>query len=417
MSTFRPMWSIPNTTANATPADQQHARESLQRLLERKDIGFFKAQDRKQELSGIKALAEKKRSKFSHIAILGIGGSALGTLALFEALLPDWIEDKRILFFDNVDSRAFYRKLESIQNPQDTLWVIISKSGSTVETLTQAECIDAFLKSKGMSGIAKNAVAITEKKSSDLYDWAEKNQVDMLAVPVDVGGRFSVLTAVGLFPAAFAGISIEKIWQGAEQALEQKSMTEKLLAEYVFSARENAHAAYFFSYCDDLKNFGAWMEQLWAESLGKKQALDGGPAPLAPIPIACRGATDQHSVLQQVAHGRERKIVTFFRVGKAEAGQFPLSGSQFKATQVLQGKSIGELLRAEAVATEQALGEENIQTLSLFTETLEELSMGFLFMTYEVLVGSLGTYLKIDPFDQPGVERGKILARNLLSQK
>lgn len=411
------MWSIQSTTASCSSADKQGASLALQTLLARQDIGFFKLENRLSELSEIQQLAEKKRNQFQQIAILGIGGSALGTWALFEALLPEWIESKKILFFDNVDSRAFYRKLHAIANPEKTLWVLISKSGSTVETLTQAECIDAYLQSQGHEGIAKNSVVITEKRPSDLYDWALKNKIDVLPVPLDVGGRFSVLTAVGLFPAAFAGISCEKLLKGAAQALQAKVLTEQLLAEYICATREKAHAAYFFSYCDDLKNFGAWMEQLWAESLGKKQRLDGREAPPVPVPISCRGATDQHSVLQQVAHGRERKIVTFFRVGTAESAQFALKDVQFKTTQLLVGKSIGQLLRAEAMATAQALGEEKIQTVSLFADALDEMSMGYLFLLYEILVGSLGTFLEIDPFDQPGVERGKVLARNLLSQK
>lgn len=409
------MWSIQNTTHSCSSKDQQSSTKALQALLDRRDIGFFNLESRRAELVEIQSLAEKKRSKYQQIAILGIGGSALGTLAMFEALLPHWIESHRILFFDNVDSRAFYRKLQSIKNIESTLWVIISKSGSTVETLTQADCIDAYLKSKNHSGIAENSVVITEKKQSDLYDWATKNKVDVLPVPMDVGGRFSVLTAVGLFPAAFAGIACENLLKGASQALGAQALTENLLAEYICATREKAHAAYFFSYCDDLKNFGAWLEQLWAESLGKKQRLDGSEAPSVPLPISCRGATDQHSVLQQVAHGRERKVVTFLRVGAAESSQHALKSVQFKTTQLLADKSIGHLLRAEAMATAQALGEEKIQTLSLFAEALDEFSMGHLFMTFELLVGSLGTALEIDPFDQPGVERGKVLARELLS--
>ncbi len=411
------MWSIQNSTANGSPEDQKNAARAIEKLLARQDIGFFRMDHRKTEISEILALAEKMRGEYSQIAILGIGGSALGALALFEALRPEWIEDKKIMFFDNVDSRAFYRKLHSVRNLEKTLWVVISKSGSTVETLMQADCIDAHLKSKGLPGIANSAVAITEKKSSDLYDWAKNNNVPLLPVPLDVGGRFSVLTAVGLFPAAFAGISLEQMLRGAEKALQATELSQRMLAEYIVATREQAHAAYFFSYCDDLKNFGSWMEQLWAESLGKKHKLDGKEAPAVPIPIACRGATDQHSVLQQVAHGRERKIVTFFRVGCAESDQHSLKSAHFKTTDPLRGKSIGELLRAEAIATENALGEEKVQTLSVFTESLDEQSMGFMFMMFELLVGSLGTYLEIDPFDQPGVERGKVLARNILSQK
>jgi glucose-6-phosphate isomerase len=415
-STLNRMWSIDNSKSKTSAKHAEAAANSLLQLLSRKDIGFFKLDERKSELSAIQSLADKKRAQFNSIAVLGIGGSALGALALFESVLPEWIENKKILFFDNVDSVAFYRKLHGIKNPEQTLWVLISKSGSTVETLMQAECIDVFLKSKGLQGIAEQSVVITESKSSDLYDWAQKNKVDALAVPLDVGGRYSVLTSVGLFPAAFAGIDISKLLLGAEKALASKELCVQLLAEYVAAIQRGAPAAYFFAYCDDLKNFGMWIEQLWAESIGKKQNTKGEKAPAAPIPITCRGATDQHSVLQQVAHGTQDKIVTFFRVGSAENASSPLQAAQFKTTQSLVSKSIGQLLRAEAIATEQALQEENVQTVSLYSEKLTAESMGFLFMAFELLVGGLGTYMDINPFDQPGVERGKVLARAILKQ-
>lgn len=140
------MWTLKNDRTQITERDIQNASHSLRQLFERKDIGFFNISARRGELLQIQDLAAKKRSQYKQIAILGIGGSNLGTLALFEALIPHWIEENKILFFDNVDSRSFYRKLEAIKNPLETLWVIISKSGSTVETLTQADCIDAYLK-------------------------------------------------------------------------------------------------------------------------------------------------------------------------------------------------------------------------------------------------------------------------------
>lgn len=135
------------------------------------------------------------------------------------------------------------------------------------------------------------------------------------------------------------------------------------------------------------------------------------------MPIACRGATDQHSVLQQVAHGPQEKVVTFFRVMESESEKQPLAKTFFKATEPLLNKSIGQLLQAEAIATEQALKEENVPAFTLSTATLSEASLGYLFMTFELTVAALGMALNINPFDQPGVERGKVLARSILTQK
>ncbi|MCB9072063.1 MAG: glucose-6-phosphate isomerase [Bdellovibrionaceae bacterium] len=393
------------------------AAKSFAALLAKEDIGFFNISARREELKRIVSLAHKKREKFQRIAILGIGGSSLGTISLFESLRPDWIEDHKILFFDNVDSKTFYRKLNKVNDLESVLWVLISKSGGTIETLTQAECVREFLQEKGINHFSDNCVVITEEKSNDLYNWAKGQNVEILPVPLDVGGRFSVLTAVGLFPAAFAGLDVEMLLKGAEVCIQDRDFTQNLMSEYWLALENRAHAAYFFSYCDDLKTFGMWIEQLWAESLGKKKTLDGSAATSVAMPIACRGATDQHSVLQQVAHGPQEKVVTFFRVMESESEKQPLAKTFFKATEPLLNKSIGQLLQAEAIATEQALKEENVPAFTLSTATLSEASLGYLFMTFELTVAALGMALNINPFDQPGVERGKVLARSILTQK
>lgn len=410
------MWTLEPPHIEDQSAFGKKAASVLEDLYSREDIGFLNLIARKNELLEIQKLAEQKKQQYSNIAILGIGGSALGTLALFEACRPEWLQSQRILFFDNVDAVSFYKKLESIEKPLETLWVLISKSGSTIETLTQADCVDQFLKEKYQTNLAEHSVVITEKKSSDLYDWAVANEVSVLGVPLDVGGRFSVLTAVGLFPAAFAGLSITDLLWGAEKAKTSQDFLVPLFCHYWSSLQASAHAAYFFSYADQLYSFGLWIEQLWAESLGKKNKTNGDKAPAVAMPIACRGATDQHSVLQQVAHGVQQKSVTFLRVGSSEKSAPALKQASFKSTQILVGQSIGHLLKAEAMATAQALREENIPTVNLLTEALNEKSIGFLFLSYEIIVAGLGLGLGLNPFDQPGVERGKVLARELLAQ-
>lgn len=409
------MWTLTSKHDQFKKLYGESALTWLDHLYQKSDIGFLDIAQRRSELSAIQNLALEKRSVYKNIAILGIGGSALGTIALFEACAPDWIRNNRIIFFDNVDATTFYEKLDSIENPIETLWVLISKSGNTIETLTQAEFIDQFLQKKYKARLAQHSVVITEEKSSDLYDWAQANKVAVLGVPLDVGGRFSVLTAVGLFPAAFAGLNVESLLKGAEEAKGSKEFLASVYSVYWSSFVDSAHAAYFFAYADRLSAFGMWIEQLWAESLGKKKKENGENAPAIPIPIACRGATDQHSVLQQIAHGTQDKCVTVLRVGASESSSHVLGQTMFRSTRLMEGKSIGELLKAEAIATSQALFEENIKTLNLQVENLNEQTVGFLFMAFEIWVASLGLALGLNPFDQPGVERGKVLARELLS--
>lgn len=145
-----------------------------------------------------------------------------------------------------MDSKTFYRKLNKVNDLESVLWVLISKSGGTIETLTQAECVREFLQEKGINHFSDNCVVITEEKSNDLYNWAKGQNVEILPVPLDVGGRFSVLTAVGLFPAAFAGLDVEMLLKGAEVCIQDRDFTQNLMSEYWLALENRAHAAYFF---------------------------------------------------------------------------------------------------------------------------------------------------------------------------
>jgi glucose-6-phosphate isomerase len=173
---------------------------------------------------------------------------------------------------------------------------------------------------------------------------------------------------------------------------------------------------YFLSYCDDLKFWGQWLQQLWAESLGKKVTHSMLPAPAMSVPYACRGATDQHSVLQQISEGTQQKMVCFLRVKESE-NFGPTLNEQvllLKEDQ-LRGKNLGQLLSAEASAIQQALNEAGVATLTLQTKELDEESLGYLLMTFQLTVATLGLMNNLDPFNQPGVERGKVLTRLILS--
>jgi glucose-6-phosphate isomerase len=406
------MWELEKPTFAVKNFAQAEA--AIAQLLQSKDIGFFNLALLEKGAQDSIALAHKLIPKYEQIAILGIGGSSLGTQALVEALAPEALEAGKILFFDNVDSKSFFRKLKAC-GPK-TLWVLVSKSGGTIETLSQAEYINEYLKSQGQPLLSENAVAITENKSSALFDWAGKSKIPVLEVPLSVGGRFSVLTPVGLFPAAFLGLKVNEIIAGAEKVLKEQLNIKTLVAQFLASWERGEQTTYFFHYCDDLKFWGQWTQQLWAESLGKKQTLNGSPAEPMSVPMACRGSTDQHSVLQQIAEGTQKKFVCFLRVEDSETFGQSLNSSLFSSASEMLGKSLGQLLGAEAQATQEALAESHIQSITLRTPALTTTSMGALLFTFELVVGALGMAKNINPFDQPGVERGKVLARAILSR-
>lgn len=405
------MWKL---EVPAIKSNNAEAEKALAELFQRTDLGFFDFELLEKGLQASLELAGKCSSQYEQIAILGIGGSCLGVQTLVECLAPQILDQHKILFFDNVDAKSFYRKLE-LCGPK-TLWVLISKSGTTIETLSQAEFIEEYLQSQGRTNLAQNAVVITENKSSPLFDWGKTHGVPFLEIPLSIGGRFSVLSPVGLFPAAFLGLDVKGVVAGAKAVMSDLNNVKELTAQFLASFERGEHLTYFFSYSDDLKFWNQWIQQLWAESLGKKQTTDGKPAPITSVPYACRGSTDQHSVLQQLAEDPQRKFVCFLRVAAGENSGPALGRSLFAKTSLLQGKSLGRLLAAEAQATREALEEAQIKSVELSCSDLGPGSVGELLFTFEVVVAVLGIAKKINPFDQPGVERGKVIARSILSR-
>ncbi len=410
------LWNISHQSQKSDTTLLTHAGRSLEKLLLRTDVGFFNIPLLQQGMDVCQEFALDLKGQFDQVCVLGIGGSSLGAQAIVEALLPQALEQHQILFFDNVDAKSFFRKLACIKNAKRTIWLIISKSGNTIETLTQADFIDQWLQKNHKAKIADSAVVITEPKSSSLHDWATQHKVPVLQVPLTVGGRFSALTPVGLFPMALLGIDIKALIDGAEDVFKQVLLVKELCAQMAMSFSRGELTTYFFYYCDDLKYWGQWTQQLWAESLGKKHSLNKKAAPPLSVPYACRGSTDQHSVLQQIAEGTQKKFVFFLRVQEAENFGDKLASPLFSESKLLQGKGLGDLLRAEALATQQALNEAQISSLTLMTEQLSPKSFGFLIMLMELAVAALGVMHDINPFDQPGVERGKVLTRSILSQ-
>ncbi len=411
------MWKIEHTSKKTDSSVLPKIRHVLDELITQKKSGFV---DMDLLQSGAKAsqeLAAQMRADYETFCILGIGGSSLGAQAVIEALAPQKLEEKKVVFFDNVDAKSFFRKLESLPNLKKTLWILISKSGGTVETLAQAEFLDLYLQEKIQIPLSKKSVVISEFKKSPLYDWAQKNQVPCLEVPQTIGGRFSVLSQVGLFLFSLLQFKNEALLKGAQKALENREMISEMASQFSMSFSRQETATYFLSYSDDLKYWGQWLQQLWAESLGKKLTIHGKPAPAMSLPYACRGASDQHSVLQQIAEGTQKKMVCLLRVHECENFGPKLKEQALLRDDDLRGKNLGELLAAEASAIQAALNEAGVETMTFSTEKLNEESVGFLLMSFQLIVATLGLFYQIDPFNQPGVERGKVLTRLLLKKE
>ncbi len=396
----------------SSPETLQKTQAALAALRLRSDLGFMQLP---LGLDQIQARANEIREKFSHVVVLGIGGSALGIRAIFEALE---ISDPKIKIsiIDNVDSYSFFKTLDGL-DLQHCHFLMISKSGQTIETLTQAEFVEQALVQKKLPGLAKVSTVVSEFEKNPLTEWAEKSHVPVLEIPKNVGGRFSVLTPVGLLPAAIAGLDLKKFQEGANWAKKQDQLITELSAQALMSFERGEWVTLFWSYCDRLLSFGFWLQQLWAESLAKSNDRTGQKAMRASTPLPCKGSTDQHSILQQIMEGERDKFIYFFRCHESENSGPKIETTLFRGQEMMNNKTMGELYTAQATAIRESLAEAKVYSTTCQVEKLNEASVGALFMLFQLVIGTLGEVMNIDAYNQPGVEAGKIATKKLLSQK
>jgi glucose-6-phosphate isomerase len=359
-------------------------------------------------------MSDKFRKNFDVLVVLGIGGSALGGRTIYEALCSK--VDREVHFWDTIDPEFIDHELSKLKPSLNRVgWVLISKSGNTIETLTQADYVNQFYQKHNINWLNK-VLVITEPRDNPLSLFATKHQLPTLEIPMDVGGRFSVLSPVGMFPAAFLGLNLHEFKSGALNALSASQSIVELAAQSQQSFSHNEWITVFWAYSSLLKSFGFWMQQLWAESLAKKHDRNNKSAPRASTPISCVGPTDQHSILQQFSEGAKDKLIVFLRCDTTESSGEIIQSSLFNNIFNMSGKKLGHLLLAEASATRQALVQDGVPTLTLEIPNISEKTLGFLFMYFELVVACLGESMDINTFDQPGVELGKKIAKDLLTK-
>lgn len=386
------------------------AAAALERVLARTNETTFPTLVARDELwATAKKVGADLRGRFDRVVVCGIGGSSLGAQVV-ASLSPK----SKLSFLENVDGAAFDRMVAGWDLPK-TGFLFVSKSGGTIETLASADYIREVLAEKNLS-IAKQSHVMTEKADNILGSWAKENNVPVTIIPAEVGGRYSVLSPVGMVPAAIDGLDLDKFRAGAKRALERKDFVADLMARFSESFGRDEWITVFCFYDSLGKLLGAWIQQLWGESLGKKTTRDGKPAPRASTLMTAVGAVDQHSFLQQLMEGAKDKFVVFVRSESAEGGRRKLANATFSETKLLASRPMGHLLRAEALATEEALHRSGVSTLTLKTSVLDEEGLGETFMLLQLIVAGLGELMNINPFDQPGVELGKRLAKEFLQR-
>ena len=374
--------------------------------------GFVNFLPGDQELAQIEDVANSIPSDHE-ILLLGIGGSALGSLALVDALCPE--AGHRLTVIDNIDPDSLSRLLESVDLTATTI-LVISKSGGTAETSSQLLWIIEKLRQRGIDPDA-SIVAITDPEKGTRRSSGQHRGWRTLPVPPEVGGRFSVLTAVGLLPAALTGIDIHALVAGARSALSDLSSAtaDHALVRWISSWEEHHELrtmVVHFAYRDRLVTLGDWFAQLWAESLGKKHDLSGREVYRGSTPLVARGVTDQHSLVQLFVEGPDDKQFLFL---DAHLNESDLEISKETAQlhpdlEYLGNKSLGELRRAELEGTIAALQSAGRPVSRVLLDTIDESHIGAWMMLMEIATVLAAEILNVDPFDQPGVEGGKAVA-------
>jgi glucose-6-phosphate isomerase len=386
-------------------------KNHLQAVFQNKSLGFHQLPDRPNLWEETKKVSNDLRGRFDNLIVIGIGGSALGGVVINEALGRK-NNTHKVFILDDVDPARTEKFLASMDLKR-TVFALISKSGNTIETLSVTDYFYEIFQKLGLNFFDHCAV-ITELKSSPLYDLATKHNMPLLEVPLDVGGRFSVLSPVGMLVAAFLGLNIDSFRAGADAARKDADSICNFSTEVLKSWNREEWITVFWSYSTQLNSFGYWIQQLWAESLAKKLDRKNGTPKRASTPLACQGPRDQHSILQQFVEGSKDKYILFFRNKETENAGTQLKGELFGQITKIQNKSLGEFLRIEAEGTQMGLIQSGISSGTLEFDKIDETSLGFAFMWFELVVATLGEALNINAFNQPGVEVTKSYMKKLL---
>jgi glucose-6-phosphate isomerase len=400
--------------------DQKNCLATVEKWINLEEIGFYNLINDSQLLSSV-IDAEKRFNHCDTFVLVGIGGSSLGVQTIVEAL-SHLKNNKRFFCLDNVDPHYTSSILKQL-DPRKTVVNIVSKSGGTSETLFNFFAIWKHFKSVLADKTSEQFIFTTDPKIGLLNEIALKEKIICLRIPANVGGRFSVLSPVGLFPAAFLGLNPESFLKGARE-IQQTILNNDLnknetlkYALYLFYAatKLNKNIVAMMPYSNQLAQVGNWFKQLWAESLGKAISLDKKTIAVGQTPVACVGANDQHACVQLFMEGPNDKVVTFIKIKNFKSDIVVNNPfSYLKDMEIYENVAFSTLLNFEQQATAFALKEQKRLNVTLEIDVLDEFHIGELLYFFECATAFSGILYNINAFDQPGVEAGKIATRALL---
>ncbi len=412
------------------------AEKAAENLFARRGEGWLGWMDlpfcQKDVVADINKTAKEIRRTAKNFVVLGIGGSALGPIAVFQALCHLHYNDlpqktrKGPKFYveDNVDPERMKALLDVI-DVEKTVFNVITKSGSTSETMTQYLIIYDILKAKLGDKAKEHIVATTSERSGNLIKLAKKEGFKTFYIPDGVGGRFSELCPVGLLPAAVLGIDIAEMLAGAvyqDKASSNKNMFKNAALMnavlQVMAMKRGKNVSVMMPYADGLKYFADWYCQIWAESLGKEVDKDGNIVREGQTPVKSLGVTDQHSQVQLYAEGPRDKVITFLAVDKyRDEVVIPDGCPDIPDVNFLCGHTMNELISAERKATEYALAVKEKLNHTIYLPEINAFTIGELLYYFEMETAFAGELLNVDAYNQPGVENGKNATYALLGRK
>jgi glucose-6-phosphate isomerase len=407
------------------------ALQSFHKKSEQNLYGFPHLPFQAQVVKAIQQYAAEVRGSYDTVCVIGIGGSALGAWALDCGIRgPHPVQGAftpahpRLVILDNVDPSFTQAALASM-DPRQTLVLVVAKSGGTAETVSTFLIVHDWLTQALGAKAAQRIVAVTTEGKGDLYALAQAEGYRTFGIPENVGGRFSVLSPVGLAPAALIGIDIRKLTRGAAEMthscwqpdLAVNVALRASLYQWLIWTRKEKPIQVAFPYSNHLWGTAFWFRQLWAESLGKAHNLAGKLVNVGQTPVAALGATDQHSQVQLYIEGPNDKVFTFWAVNKfASAGKIPKRRLGQPAFDALAGRSLAELIDAERRSTAAAMVEYGRPNCTVTLDRVDEAHLGAFLQMMEFQTAFLGELLGINAFDQEGVELGKKFTYGLMGR-
>lgn len=409
------------------PAAQEALRK-FQKASEDGLFGFPHLPFQTDLLKSAQKFVDGVKDSYDTVCVVGIGGSALGTWALDCGIRgPHPVQPKdaiRLVILDNVDPLFVQAALDSM-SPKKTLVVGIAKSGSTAETMALFLIVQDWLTKKLGKKAAHRIAIVTSEGRGDLKTLATQEKYTTFHLPDNVGGRFSVFSAVGVVPAMLAGINMKKVFKGAAAATHlswQKGLAENLalrsaLMHYLVWTRKHKTIHVAFPYSNRLWGAAFWFRQLWAESLGKAKDRAGNLVHVGQTPVAALGTTDQHSQVQLYMEGPNDKVFTFWAVRKfGEVVPVPKAKTGYDSFDYLAGQTLAKLITAERRSTEAALTENQRPNCTFTLDRIDEEHLGAFMQMFEFQTAFMGEMLSINAFDQEGVELGKKFTFGLMGR-